>query len=55
MILEKIVEEKILSQKDASNLLTKRNTKVDGFDVNWIIRKMFLSDTNEQLIKKFEI
>lgn len=49
------MEENILTEKEAANLLTKRNSKVDGFDVNWIIRKMFLSNTNEDLIKKFEI
>jgi hypothetical protein len=37
-------------------LLTKKLIEKDSsFDSNWIMRKAFLSDTNEQLIKKFEI
>ena len=50
-----MVEEGMLSDEDAGKLLTKKNPKVDDFDVNWILRKMFLSDTNEELIKKFEV
>ena len=47
------MKEGILTEESAANLLTKKNPKVEGIDVNWIMRKMFLSDTNEDLIKKF--
>ena len=53
-IIENIVKEGILTQENAANLLTRKNQKIEGIDVNWIMRKMFLSDTNESLIKKFE-
>ena len=43
----------MIEQEDAADLLTKKYTKIDNFDVNWIMRRMFLSDTNEDLIKKF--
>ena len=47
MIIQNMVEEGMLSEEDAGKLLIKKNPKVDDFDVNWILRKMFLSDTNE--------
>ena len=49
MVNEKIIPEDV-SAKILTSKMTKKNTSIDS---NWIMRKMFLSDTNEELIKKF--
>jgi hypothetical protein len=49
-----MVNEGIISEEQSIKVLTKKLTEKDSsFDSNWIMRKAFLSDTNEQLIKKF--
>ena len=51
-----MLSKKLITEEMSAKLLTKRlSEKRIGFDSSWIMRKMFLSDTNEELIKKFEI
>lgn len=54
MIINNMVREGIISKEEETKVLTKKLTdKDESFDSNWIMRKAFLSDTNEHLIKKF--
>lgn len=56
MIIKNMVKQNIISEEQSVKVLTKKLTERDSsFDSNWIMRKAFLSDTNQQLIKKFEI
>ena len=51
-----MLSKKLITEEMSAKLLTtKLADRRTGFDSSWIMRKMFLSDTNEDLIKKFEV
>ena len=55
-IIKNMLSKKLITEEMSAKLLTTKLTdRKAGFDSSWIMRKMFLSDTNEDLIKKFEV
>lgn len=51
-----MVSDNILTREQSGKALAKRLSERDTtVDSHWIMRKAFLSETNEKMIKKFEI
>lgn len=55
-IIKYLADNHLITEEEAKMLFSKKVFERNyHINVNWIIRKMFLHDTNEELIKKFEI
>ena len=56
MIISSLIDENVLSQEQGERLLKKKlQEKILQVDTNGVLRKLFLSGINEDLIKKCEI
>lgn len=56
MIIKNLIEENILSEEQGEKLIRKKlQEKMFTIDTVGTLRTLFLSGTNEELIKKFEI
>jgi len=56
MIINNLYEEGVIDERVVEKLIRKRlHEKIFNVDTNGTLRKMFLSETNEDLIKKFEV
>lgn len=55
MIIKSLVEENVLSDEQGERLVKKKlQEKIFHIDTNGVLRKLFTSDVNRDLIKKFE-
>ena len=55
-IIKYLADNQLISEEEARIILSKKVFERNyHINVNWIIRKMFLHETNEHLINKFEI
>jgi hypothetical protein len=55
-IIKYLADNQLISEEDARLILSKKVFERNyHINVNWVIRKMFLHETNEHLINKFEI
>lgn len=55
-IIKYLTDNQLISEEEAKSLLSKKvYERNHHINVNWVIRKMFLRETNELLINKFEI
>lgn len=54
LIIKNLIEENILTEEHGEKLVRKKlQEKVFNIDTNGTLRQLFLSNTNEDLIKKF--
>jgi hypothetical protein len=56
MIISSLIDENVLSEEQGERLLKKKlQEKIFHVDTSGVLRKLFISGINEDLIKKFEI